>query len=207
MIYVLFGDHDGVDFREPVYMTSEQKYKFIEFLKSIFEESVINDETINPDKFRTKRLGEVMTMRTWEDEEEKFVLLNNELDSDEIAEKIGRTGMSVYVKRGLLQFDFRQWLNKKKINVYEGDREKFIEDFLQDREKQKKKEREKKQNLKNKLKKYKKELRRLEKIDKSTQRKTYLKIHPEEKEKARKEEEKRITRIKELKKLISELDE
>jgi hypothetical protein len=137
---ILMGDKGHIDFDEAILMTPEQREKFIEMMRNLF--SVIQLE--NTDKFRLERLGDKIFARNWTNEELKYLLEIKDLDT--ICEGLGRSWMSVDIKRGEFIPLFMTWAHEKGYDIVHGDIKSLIEKFIEDKELDKKERREAKKN-------------------------------------------------------------
>jgi len=125
---ILQGDKGHIDFAGSVEMTLEQKDKFINFLKSIF--AVVKSKEV--DDFRDERLGSKFFFQGWEPEE-FTLLLDMDLTTEELAAKLGRTWMSVDIKRGWFISEYLEWASSKEKNPYENTGE-LVKQFLKEKE-------------------------------------------------------------------------
>ena len=121
-------------------MTPEQRERFIEMMRNLF--SVIQLE--NTDKFRLERLGDKIFARNWTNDELKYLLEIKDLDT--ICEGLGRSWMSVDIKRGEFIPLFMTWAHEKGYDIVHGDIKSLIEKFIEDKELDKKERREAKKN-------------------------------------------------------------
>jgi hypothetical protein len=137
---ILIGDKDHIDFDEAVLMTPEQREKFIEMMKELF--SVIQLEST--DKFRLERLGDKIFARNWTTDELKYLLEIKDIDT--ICEGLGRSWMSVDIKRGEFIPLFMTWAHERGYDIVRGDTKSLIEKFIEDKELEKKERREAKKN-------------------------------------------------------------
>lgn len=137
---ILIGDKDHIDFDEAVLMTPEQREKFIEMMKELF--SVIQLEST--DKFRLERLGDKIFARNWTTDELKYLLEIEDIYT--ICEGLGRSWMSVDIKRGEFIPLFMTWAHERGYDIVRGDTKSLIEKFIEDKELEKKERREAKKN-------------------------------------------------------------
>lgn len=137
---ILMGDKGHIDFDEAILMTPEQRERFIEMMRDLF--SVIQLE--NTDKFRLERLGDKIFARNWTNAELKYLLEIKDLDT--ICEGLGRSWMSVDIKRGEFIPLFMTWAHEKGYDIVHGDIKSLIEKFIEDKELEKKERREAKKN-------------------------------------------------------------
>jgi len=146
---ILIGHKGNVDFDEPIKMTNEQKEKFIHFMTSMFffvEEDVMT-------MLRKDRVGSRAEWpRDWS-EEELALLYDLGKDTNEISEILGRTWMSVDLKRGDFIVDFQKWLSEKGFVMKKvEDVKDLIDKFLKEKEKIKIKKRLDKKEFRDRLK-------------------------------------------------------
>lgn len=113
---------------------------FIKFLHSSFEVVEVK-ETEN---VRTDRLGDKIFSRFWSYEEQKL-LLNVNLTNNNLQEKLGRSWISIDLKRGPLLAELMVWAGKRSENIFGKDRERIIEEFLKYKKSELEKERAEKQ--------------------------------------------------------------
>jgi hypothetical protein len=121
---ILVGDKGNVDFDAPIEMSKEQKDRFMTFIKDMF---VVVKETNG--NHRTSRIGSRSFVKPWDDEELNL-LLNIEETNEDLQQKLGRTWMSVDIKRGPLMAELLDWANREHVKLFEGDTQKAIRDFL-----------------------------------------------------------------------------
>tara|TARA_Y100000310_G_scaffold333512_1_gene411220 strand:+ start:368 stop:991 length:624 start_codon:yes stop_codon:yes gene_type:complete len=143
---ILIGDKGNVDFDSPVKMTDNQQQKFIEFLRSIF--SVIKLEKTQ--EFRTERIGDKFFMKEWTGDE--YAALLEIEETDKVAEMLGRSWMSVDIKRGGFIPDFLAWTSEKGKDPLKDDVKSLIKDFMKEKEQELLSRREKKKELRKKQK-------------------------------------------------------
>lgn len=127
---ILVGDKGNIDFDAPVPMTKEQQDSFIELMKSLFDPDVV--KIVNTNEFRVDRIGDHLFQREWT-AGELVKLLDIHSDTNEVSEKLGRTWMSVVIKRGEVIPDLIKWTNIKGYDLAKGDIRKIIEEYLQDK--------------------------------------------------------------------------
>lgn len=142
---ILIGDNGNVDFDSPVQMTSEQKDKLIEFLRSMF--AIVEEEPAS--EFRTDRIGDKFFMRSWTSSEHALLLEIE--DTSKVAEKLGRSWMSVDIKRGEFLPEFLMWAHEKNKDLLKGNINELIEEFMKTKQEKikekRKRRREKKTNI------------------------------------------------------------
>lgn len=139
---ILVGHRGSVDFDRPLELDEQKRQKFIDFIKMLFEPSVV--EVIPNATPRGERLGEKIFQVSWSRSERKLLLRtdNNEI----LAEKLGRSWMSVVMQRGFFLPDFDAWCAR---NGYtrKGDYGNLIEKYLEEKEFRKKQRRRRPQLL------------------------------------------------------------
>lgn len=127
---ILVGNKGNVDFDAPVPMTKVQQNSFIKLMKSIFHPDII--KIVETEEFRVDRIGDNLFQREWS-AAELAKLLDVHTDTNETSEMLGRTWMSVVIKRGEVIPDLLKWANLKGYDLVKGDIEKIIEEYLQER--------------------------------------------------------------------------
>jgi len=162
---VLVGNNGNVDLDGPLEMDKRQRKAFFELMGSMF--AVVQQE--RSDKVRFERLGNKMFLRAWEPEE--YALLLEIEDTKKISEKLGRSWMSVDIKRGEFFSNFMIWVQRNGRNVVSDNVKDLIEEFLKEKENDKFLRKEKKKLARQKLKEIKALEERIENIRSPTNRK------------------------------------
>ena len=139
---ILLGHKGNVDFDGPISITKSQKDQFINFLETIFDPV----KEIEYDNFRTERLGDKYFIRRW-DIDEIAILIDFNITLEEACELLGRTFMSVNIKRGEFIPDFMRWANKKGHNLIQDDIKEIIKEYLEETKKIAKQKRTKESQL------------------------------------------------------------
>ncbi len=119
-----------MDFDEPIKMTSRQRERFISFMKTLF--SVIKEERTN--KIRTERMGDKIFMRKWDYDEYELLLEVETKDTEKVAEELGRTWMSVDIKRGSFVPEYLYWAEREGKDLLREDTKKLIKEFMKTKE-------------------------------------------------------------------------
>lgn len=127
---ILLGDKNNIDFDAPVPMTKQQQDSFIELMQSLFDPDVI--KIVKTNEFRVDRIGDHLFQREWT-AGEIAKLLDVHSDTNEVSEKLGRTWMSVVIKRGEVLPDLLKWTADKGYDLANSDIKKIIEEYLQER--------------------------------------------------------------------------
>lgn len=154
---ILVGNKGNVDFDEPIKLSPEQFSKFIKLMNKLF--AIVEIEKRN--KPRNARLGErIRFKRCWTEEELKLLL---EIGNNKtVAEKLGRTWMSVNIKRGEWIPTFMKWTEDKGYDtideIIKGNIKKYIIEFMEEREREKQMKRKQRRKKTEKIKTLKKEL-------------------------------------------------
>ena len=105
----IFTSKTHVDLEAPIQMTGAQQEKFIEFLQNMFPDiGVIYDY---PEAVKT--MPEDMTRNHIAWEVDDYLTLLEPMSNVDVEEKLGRTEMSVKMKRGLFVPDFYSWMSSK----------------------------------------------------------------------------------------------
>ena len=174
---IYIGDKGNVDFDAPIKVTDEQAQKIINFFKKLYREDIVKIDTSS--EFRSDRLGDKLFQRRW-NTEEYVALLELDKDTDELSEELGRTWMSIDIKRGEWIPKFLSWARVNNKNFIEGNIKEIIKEYFGYLEKQKRlrKEEKRKRNLKKKR--LESERKRLEKKLKSQL--LLKKLHPYDKD-------------------------
>lgn len=152
---ILIGDKGNVDFDGPIQMTPEQKKKFIDFMKNLFA-VVIEEES---DKIRIGRLGDKFFARKWTPEERGLLLEIR--DIEKVSKELGRSWMSVDIKRGQFIPEFMRWVDSNGYDIVKDDTKKLIEEFMEEKEREKEKKRKQRQVKRNNLRMLNQELKNL----------------------------------------------
>lgn len=132
---ILVGDKGNIDFDGPIPMSSGRKKEFLMFMRSLFD--IVTEE--EGEEFRSDRLGEKFFGRSWTSDELK-ILLEIE-DTNRICERLGRSWLSVDIKRGEFMPEFMRWAHQKGCDIMKEDTKKLIEEFMAEREEEKSKRR------------------------------------------------------------------
>jgi len=194
---ILRSDAGNVDFQAPIELTPEQRNKLISFMSNLFESVTI----LSVDEFRSERIGDKIFSREWDDPKELALLFKVDEINEDIVRKLGRSWMSVNMRRGFLIPQILSEASKKKVDLLKVDLEEFIRDYLKEHQEEIMKKREAKTSENIKLKKEKEEFNSLMKENFTTLR-NMAKMFPD---KFRIEDiEKREKRLEELKDKIRE---
>lgn len=124
---ILIGENWNVDFDGPIPMTESQQELFVKFMKTIFNPV----KKVETNTFRTDRIGDKNFARGW-DEDEIVMLFNTNMTLDQLCESLGRTWMSVDIKRGAVIPDLMRWTESKGYDLINGDIKKIIKEYLID---------------------------------------------------------------------------
>jgi len=154
---ILIGDKGHVDFDGPILMSEDEYKQFIRMMKSLY--AVVEIE--KADDFRTERLGEKPFQKKWTEKELRFLLEIE--DTDTVAEKLGRTWMSVDIMRGKYLPDFMMWVNEKGYDLVRDDIKILIEEYIKEKEKNKEELKQNRKRKKEELRLYKEKVNGLEK--------------------------------------------
>lgn len=126
-----------MDFDSPIPMIESQQDLFIKFMKTIFNPV----KKIETDNFRTERIGEKIFGRRWDDPNEIAMLLNVNIELEKVCELLGRTWMSVDIKRGEIVPELMRWVDSKGYNLINGDIKEIIKEYLEEKKEIAKKKR------------------------------------------------------------------
>ena len=124
---ILIGDNGNVDFDGPIEATDDQIDKTINFFKNNFRQDVVEIDDLGG--FRTERIGEKLFQKEWI-VSEYAALLDFDKDTEEIADELGRTWMSVDIQRGQWIPRFITWMEINNRNLFAGDMKKLVQEYL-----------------------------------------------------------------------------
>ncbi|MFH0714496.1 MAG: hypothetical protein V1847_01640 [Candidatus Diapherotrites archaeon] len=101
-----------VDFFEPVHLEKAQQEKFVEFMRTQFDSSIVE-----PSEFevRTEWLGERLFSSRWTDKEVSLLLTTFD-DISILKSKLGRTWMGVQIQRGKRFAALDSWMAEQGID-------------------------------------------------------------------------------------------
>lgn len=133
---ILLGNKWNVDFDAPIRMSEDQRRKFINFIRTLF--SVV--EEIRAEEYRSERLGDRYFFRKWT-YEEYAVLADITKSTSTVADELGRSWMSVDIKRGTVMPDLLQWAFKNNKDLLKGNIRELVKEFLAHKQYIKKKRR------------------------------------------------------------------
>jgi hypothetical protein len=129
-VTILEGSKDKIDFSAPVEMTEQQYQEFIELLEEIFAEEAVQERTM--EETRSDRLGDKHFSREWTASEAS--LLYELEDTRAIANKLGRSWMSVDIKRGHFLPPFLDWVDENEHDLMRDDIKNLVEEYMEDKE-------------------------------------------------------------------------
>jgi len=126
---ILKGNKGNVDFEHSLQLDALQKERLLNFLRDMFyyvEEKEVKE-------FRDERIGQKKFSREWEDEEFE-VLFRPDEDNETVGRKLGRSWMSIEMKRVVSDYPaiVMNYAEKKNINVYEVDIKEMVKEFVRD---------------------------------------------------------------------------
>jgi hypothetical protein len=123
----IYASETHVDLEAPINMSEIQQEKFIEFMEIICPDiSVINVREISKKK---PVKDEPPNPKKWT-VDDYFAILGAE-SNNELENKLGRTEMSVKMKRGTFVPDFYYWINSK--GYIAPITKEMVEEFLNER--------------------------------------------------------------------------
>lgn len=126
---ILIGSKNNVDFDKPIKMTKEQRDEFVKFLKSMFDIVDIEESS----NIRRERVGgKTNWPKKWTLDEYK--LLYEIEDNVKLAERLGRSPLSITIKRGHFIPEFLKWVSDKGKDLFKEDTKKLIEEFFNEKE-------------------------------------------------------------------------
>jgi len=115
-----------VDFEVPIYMSENQRKKFVNGMIKIFGDRIKVTNIIE----NKKEMGEVERHFKKFTEEDQIILANPNLNNEKKKKKMGKTHFAIQMKRGQFLMELQEWAIKKgksKIN------EKDIQEFLNEK--------------------------------------------------------------------------
>ncbi len=122
----LVAESGNVDFDGPVELNAEERARFLALLKRTFDSRVVEEETES--EIRTDRIGDRAFVRPWTATE--YAILLEPVGTEEMSRRLGRSWMSVVMKRGEFYGPFLEWANAKGRNLLKGDVEELIKEYL-----------------------------------------------------------------------------
>jgi hypothetical protein len=125
---LIYGEW-GIDLEAPVYMSEEQRRKFIKFMQGLLPD-------IKVEKVREKeKPGPGGRPKPWTKDELELLLKTD--DNETLARKLRRNEMSIRMRRAQLQPEFFGWANRNGhvIPVENKKRESLIRKFLAEAQK------------------------------------------------------------------------
>jgi len=125
----LVADGGNVDFDGPVELSAEERLRFLGLLRRTFDARVVEEETVS--ETRTARIGDQAFQRAWTDSE--YAIPLEPIGTEEMSRRLGRTWMSVVMKRGQFYGPFLEWVNAKGQSLLKGDVEKLIKEYLEEK--------------------------------------------------------------------------
>tara|TARA_Y100000310_G_scaffold343193_1_gene449732 strand:+ start:2480 stop:3067 length:588 start_codon:yes stop_codon:yes gene_type:complete len=153
---ILRGDNQNVDLKVPLELNEEKLERFLDYFKNNF----YFVETIETKNSRIERMGEKLFMREWSSEEEAL-LFDVTIDTTYMAKMLGRTWMSVDIRRGHVVPEILNFAKKKGVDIYKVNIKELIEEY---REEYKDKLLERKKERKERNEKQKRDLIQLERL-------------------------------------------
>lgn len=120
---ILIGVNGNVDFDGALVMSDAQKKKFMEFLHNMF--AVVNEERGT----RSDRIGTKSFLKPWVDEELRLLADIRETNWN-LQRKLGRTWMSIDIKRGHILGELLPWAHSHGLDPLGQNRAAVIDAFL-----------------------------------------------------------------------------
>lgn len=125
---LLLGSMGKIDFDAPLTLTTKQKEELLRYFKEEFEPVEITEGV---SQFRSERLGEKRFQSPWEKKEYRMLL--DTVSNDYLQDRMGRTWLSIVMKRKEFLPDFQTWLSRRGLVVADAN-ETLIEEFLREKE-------------------------------------------------------------------------
>ena len=98
-----------IDLECPVYMSEKQKNKFIDGMKSIFNEKLVVQNIIE----NKKEMDKVEKHSKKFTEEDELILADSSLSNEEVAQLLGKSSFAVSMKRGPFLMELQEWAKLK----------------------------------------------------------------------------------------------
>jgi len=124
---ILKGDKENIDLAHPLELTEEQKERFINFFKDMFYYVEIKEI---PSLGRA-RLGDKSFQREWADEEYELLLKIDE-PNESVSRQLGRSWMSVEMKRLDRIPEMQEYASKNGVDIYKADIKQLVKNFLKE---------------------------------------------------------------------------
>jgi len=124
---LLKGDKRNIDFSSPIRLNEEQKERLVNFLRDMFYHVELKESS-----FRTDRLGADNPFnKEWEPEEFEMLLKLDETNQ-EVSRTLGRTWMSIEMKRISFIPEMMTFAMNKGVDIYKTDIKKLVKDFIKE---------------------------------------------------------------------------
>jgi len=122
---ILRGDKLNVDLARPIKLSELQRERLVNFLRDMFYYVELKEVNI----FRGSRIGEKAFMKEWEDKEYELLLKIDE-SNEEVVRKLGRSWMSIEMKRLDFIPEMLEYAAKKGVDIYKVDIKELVKDYL-----------------------------------------------------------------------------
>lgn len=124
---LLRGNKGNIDFSSPIKLNEEQRERLMNFLKEMFYHVELKESI-----FRPERLGSNNPFnKEWEPEEFEILLKLDETNL-EVSRKLGRTWMSVEMKRISFIPEMMNFAAEKGVDIYKTDIKKLVRDYIKE---------------------------------------------------------------------------
>lgn len=121
------GDKGNIDFEKPIELTDKQKELLLGFLRKMF----YHVEEKSVDSLGRERIGQKTFAREWEDEEYELLLKIDE-NNNAVSRKLGRSWMSIEMRRLYYIPQMIEYAKKKGQDIYKTDIKQLVKQFLQE---------------------------------------------------------------------------
>jgi hypothetical protein len=127
MVKIIVSEDGGVDFATPIYVSEQKANKIIDFLRALvgdIEVQHVEEPHISYDRGPS-------SSKRWTREE--YLELLKASSSEELEEKLGRSDMSIGMRRGDFLPLYLEWLRRKGLlerREDHGVQEKFVDEVL-----------------------------------------------------------------------------
>lgn len=136
--HILLRDEDGkIRFPDTIKLDEHQAEKLADSIfmmtSAIVGVKQLDKTFAEYDKSRGLK-GQRGAGRKWSDEEKKYVLLHHEDGDESVADELGRTSMSIFMRKSELLSAFDSWKNDNADRIAGRTREEIVDIYFGDKE-------------------------------------------------------------------------
>jgi len=122
---ILYNKSGLVDFEAPIFLSQENKEKFISGMKDIFRSELEICSIIEKDK----EMGEIDRHPRKFSPQDYIDLLTSSLENEDVAKKFNKTEFAIQMKRGIILPKFQKFCENHSIKMPSHDNiKKFLEE-------------------------------------------------------------------------------